>query len=448
VTARSWRWALGGAVALGLAIRLVAVLARPHITPNGDPFIYWRLSNLLVEGKGWIDPYRYVFNHQRVQTAFLPPLYTLIQALCSLVGFKSFFAHRIWSAIVSTSTVGLAAAVGKEVSGRRVGLIAAFGAAIYPNLWMSPSIGMSETVSPALVLVVVWAAYRMLKAPSAMRAAALGAALALAALARDELILLAPFLLVPLAAGVGRARGAGLRSMRDGGRLLLSGVAALSVVLAPWVGFNVSRFHQPVFITDRFGLALAASNCDQTWHGRLAGYWSFECAGASLARTHGNEAARDSTSLNEALDFIGPRVGSLPLVEAERLGRTFGLFRPIQQIQLDIAVEGRPAPWPYVGLWMYYALAILAIPGGLVLRRRGVSLVPMVAVAAEVVVATLLTYGQTRFRAPLEPVLVILAAVAADELISRRGRAVGRRRPERSESRPQHDPTSVAEPAL
>ena len=74
------------------------------------------------------------------------------------------------------------------------------------------------------------------------------------------------------------------------------------------------------------------------------------------------------------------------------------------------------APWLSIsscsaGLWMFYAFAALSVFGALRLRRKGVPIFPMLAVALDVVVAVLLTYGQTRFRATLEPLLVLLSAV-------------------------------------
>jgi hypothetical protein len=67
----------------------------------------------------------------------------------------------------------------------------------------------------------------------------------------------------------------------------------------------------------------------------------------------------------------------------------------------------------------YYLIAAGAVAGVVVLRRRGVPSFPLVAGVINVAVTVVLFYGSTRFRAPAEPSLVILAAVAADALVSR-----------------------------
>lgn len=410
---RAWQVGLTAALVLGLAIRLASVLARPHLAAGGDPLEYVGQANLLVDGKGWIEPLLYTHHGLTEQTAKLPPLFTLLMAVCSLAGFKSFFAHRIWSAILGSIAVPVAAMLGKEVSGRRVGLFAAFLVAVYPNMWMSDGLAMSETISPTLGMLVVWAGYRMWKDPLPRRAAVLGVAIGFAALARDELLLLAVLILLPVAL---LARG---KAVRERFKLAAVGGACTVVVIAPWVGFNLSRFSHPVFISDRFGVTVAASNCDAVWHGPLRGYWSMPCAAASAEGVKGDESAVDPVALRKGVDYVRDHLSGLPSIEAARLGRTFGFYRPIQQIDVDSLVEGRPRLWAFVGLGMFYGFAAGAVAGAIVLRRRGVPVFPMIAVGIDVVVAVLLTYGQTRFRATLEPLLVILTSVAVVPLIWR-----------------------------
>lgn len=404
---RAWRALLLGAFALGVAVRLASVLARPHLLAGGDPAEYVGQANLLVEGKGWIEPLLYARTGAAMQTAKLPPLFTLVMAVCSLAGFKSFFAHRVWSAAVGSLAVPVSAWLGREVAGRKVGLLSSFGVALYPNLWMSDGLVMSETISPIMAMLVLWAGYRMWRQPNSRRAAVLGLAVGLAALARDELILLAAFVLLPLALGTGR------RATAERLRLAGVGAAGVVLVLAPWVGFNISRFSHPVLITDRFGVTVAAANCGPAWHGTLRAYWSMGCADRAAAGVTGDESAVDPVALRRGLRYVSAHLGGLPVLELDRLGRTFGFYRPLNQLQLDRFVEGRPAIWTLVGLVCFYLLVPGAVCGAVILRRRGVPVFPLVAVVADIVVAVLLTYGQTRFRAPLEPLLVILASVAA-----------------------------------
>ncbi|HET6963849.1 MAG TPA: glycosyltransferase family 39 protein [Acidimicrobiales bacterium] len=405
---RAWRSLVAACVLAGLAVRIGAVLGRPHLHPAGDAAEYWLISNYVVEGKGWIEPIVYHGTGVSVPTAKLPPLYTLLLMPCSLLGFKSYFAHRIWSGVLSASGVLVGAALGRQVAGRWAGVLTAAGIALYPNIWMPAEVGLSETVSPILAMLVLLAAYRLWCSPGWRRAAVLGVAIGFATLARDEMVVFAGLILLPLAYG-GRRAG---RSWRERFRLLASGLLGVLVVVSPWVGFNMSRFSRPVFVTDRFGATLASANCDTTWHGPLAGYWVQSCAIAAEAGATGDEPARDAVATRVGLRYLSAHPGGLPKVELERLGRTFGLWRVGQQLDFDAFLDGRPRPWVQVGLYCFYGLAVLAPFGLFRLRREGVLTFPLWAVLGDVVLVVLVTYGQTRFRATLEPVLVLLGAVA------------------------------------
>ena len=114
--------------------------------------------------------------------------------------------------------------------------------------------------------------------------------------------------------------------------------------------------------------------------------------------------------------------GVLPAVSWARLGRTFGFFRPDQQLHYDAQVETRNLGAGRVALAMYYAFVTLSIGGVLLLRRRGLPISPLVGLVGTAAVSVVLTYGQTRFRAPAEPAFVLLSAVALDALLARRSR--------------------------
>jgi hypothetical protein len=116
-------------------------------------------------------------------------------------------------------------------------------------------------------------------------------------------------------------------------------------------------------------------------------------------------------SRRDGLDYISAHVGDLPKVAAARLLRTFGLFRPAQQTQLE-ALEGRPLGWERAGTYMYWVLVPLAIGGLVVLIRRRATVWPLVAAVITVVVSTVLTYGTQRFRITAEPAILVLAAAA------------------------------------
>ncbi len=406
---RWWTWVAAWS-SLGLAIRVAAVLGTAGKQPVGDAFFYHYEANLLAAGKGFINPFLYFEHipHEVVKTAAFPPGFVFVLTVASLAGFKSFFAQRIWCCVVGAAGIPVCAAVGRDISGRRAGLIAAFLVAVYPNIWMSDPLALSETLSPVIVAVVLLFAYRFWRNPGLRSGFWLGFCIGAAALARDELSLLGLFVLVPAAIGA--------RSLARSGRLkaFAAGCAGFVVLVGPWVGYNMSRFTDPVFISTGFGVTLASANCASTWSGPYEGYWSMPCALAVPVNPHVDESVQGSIDQAYAMRYIKAHLGRLPVVTAARLGRAFGFYRPIQQIQLDSAIETRPYHWALAGLFMYYAMLPLAVVGFVLMRRRAVPVYPLVAVGLTVVAAVVVSFGQTRFRSTFEISLVLWSAVALE----------------------------------
>jgi predicted membrane-bound dolichyl-phosphate-mannose-protein mannosyltransferase len=181
-----WLW-LSGLTTVGLAMRIATVVGRPDRKAGGDAYYYHYAANLLVEGKGFINPFLYYKypTHPHIQTASFPPGFVFVLAAAALVGFKSFFAQRIWCCIIGAASITVVGIVGKEIGCRRVGLIAAALVAFYPNMWMNDELAMSEAISPLLVALVLLAAYRFWRQPDLRRSIWFGLALGLAAVTRD-----------------------------------------------------------------------------------------------------------------------------------------------------------------------------------------------------------------------------------------------------------------------
>jgi 4-amino-4-deoxy-L-arabinose transferase-like glycosyltransferase len=401
-------------VVVGLGVRIGYVyLYRHHVVPTGDAFYYHYQADLLARGKGFVDPYSLFWARQVVPGANHPPLWTLVLGMAAAFGSTTFFAQLLWSSAIGALSVVVVAVATREVAGPRAALIAAGLAALYPVFIVNDGSLLAETLVVPLVALVVWAFYRLWHRPTLPRAAVLGALCALCALTRSELVLLVVFLAVP--AGL-FCRG---RSWRR--RLALSGVAlaAALCMFGPWWAYSVPRFSHPEFLSDQLGVTLAAANCDQTYSGRLIGYWWNGCEVAVVTPAGKDASARDVQLRHIAIDYIEHHAGRVPVVMAARLGRALGVFRPGQQISLELEVLGRPRLPATIGLFYYYVLAALAVAGAWVLRGRGLPLVPFAVVLGEVVLVAVAIFGQTRYRTPLDVVLVILAAVALDRGLGR-----------------------------
>jgi hypothetical protein len=104
------------------------------------------------------------------------------------------------------------------------------------------------------------------------------------------------------------------------------------------------------------------------------------------------------------------------------VGRVWSVFRPSQNVELDAFYERRGTAESWAVLVAYYAMLVLSIGGLVVLRRRRIPIFPYIAIALSVTITVALSFGITRYRAPVDVVMPLLSAVAIDAFLRWRGR--------------------------
>jgi 4-amino-4-deoxy-L-arabinose transferase-like glycosyltransferase len=395
-------------MALGWVVRIVVVLGSREVVPRGDAYVYFHGGQLLVDGQGWINVNQYLVSGGRVKVpaASFPPLFTIFEAIPHFFGLHTFLEARLFGTLLGALGIVVIAMAGRAMAGETVGLLAAGIATIYPNLWIPSTEGMSEAMTPLLVAWILLLAYRFWRNPSYKWAIWLGVAFGISMLGRDEIAAGCVLLYLPLALLL---KGV---SWKRRFQLLGTGALCVALVIAPWVGYNLSRFDKPTYISTGLGVTLASANCDDTWYGTGEAYWSMNCVVQLNLDPHLDESAQSALAQKDALHYINQHLSKLPLLSVERLGRSFGFYRPAQQMQFDSFIEGRPYHWAVLGLATYYALAALSLLGAWVLRRSRILQFPLWSFGLISVATTLLSFGQTRYRITFEVPLVLLASAA------------------------------------
>jgi 4-amino-4-deoxy-L-arabinose transferase-like glycosyltransferase len=396
-------------VVAAAALRLVYALAfAPHTAGAvDDGFWYQEVSRNVADGRGFVVPLGSfdAGTFHLEPTAEHGPLYPLALAAARELGLNADAALRALGALFGALTVTAVGLLGRRFGGERLGLLAAGIAAVSPLLIAADGALTSETLYAALIAGLLLAAVRFADAPGPGRGALLGVAIGLAALTRSEALLLLPLLALPLAWRGGRPG----RALRLAAPLLCA-----ALVLAPWVARNASVFHRPV-LTNNEGDLLAASNCNRTYHGRDLGYVNLLC----LSQASGNEAQKAAHWRREGLGYARDHAGRLIVVAPVRLLRTAGLYQPFRSAH----ERSRSDTLTKLGVLFDFGLMVLAVWGAVVLRRRGMPLLVLLAPIAMVCLTVLATYGAVRFRHAAEIPLVLLAGAGLLALVERvRGR--------------------------
>jgi hypothetical protein len=405
-----YRLGLAGLVAAGFLVRVGAWLAlAPEKTDGGDPLFYHVTANVLAQGRGFPEPLNWLDGARHVPSALHGPLYPVALSLSSRLGGTTYVDHKFASILIGTATVLMTARVARRLGGRVAGLFAAALAALYPNLWMIDGLMFPEGLFALLTTSCILAAYRWYDRPRLFTAAVLGGLIGLAALTRGEGLLLAPLLVVPWF-----LRRRGLTRRHRWTHLVVAGTACVAV-LAPWTIRNAVTFEEFVPLSTNGNELLMYANCDDSYHGRLIGYWSFDCQvrhRRELGEPPGDESQKARYWRDVGVRYARDHLTEVPGVVAVRVLRQWELYKPWQTVEFS-TIEGRQKGPAALGVGMYYVLGAASVAGVVQLRRRQVPLLPLAAQAIGVTLTAAYAYGTVRFRAPMEPVLCVLAGVAA-----------------------------------
>ncbi len=385
----------------------------------GDAFYYSSSANVFARGYGFEN--RLGGPGHFFQAADHPPLTTIVMAPANVLFWRhSPLAQRLLMCLLGAAVIVLAAFLARRLAGPAAGIATAAVAAVNANLWMNDVLVMSETVGAVTLLLLLHAAVRARARPTLAASAVLGAAVGLCGLARAELLLYGPLLVVPLLLGT-----AGVVWPRRVAAVAVAGLASLAV-LAPWTVYNLGRFDEPVVISTNDGLTLVGANCDRVYGvgdpGGI-GFWNLQCRFDADAAFGTGSRGDQSTQAREyrtvGLDYIRAHTDRLPHVLAVRAARAWGVYAPAEMVWLNQG-EGRDSWASWTGYVQWWVLVPLAAAGAWVLRRRGQPVWPLLASVPVVTVTALAFYGIVRFRLPADVSATVLAGVALGHLAERR----------------------------
>jgi 4-amino-4-deoxy-L-arabinose transferase-like glycosyltransferase len=328
---------------------------------------------------------------------------------------------RISQAVLGTITVALIGLVALELFGEVAGLIALVLAAVYPVLIELSVTLVAENLLTALVLAAVYAGLRVRRARSAWTTyawvAGTGVLAGLATLTHENgIVLLIP--LIP-AVWIGRPR---LRPRSLAAPSLL--LAATVLTILPWTIRNAVVMHHFIPVSDETGITLVGTyNVASAADPQLAYKWRV------FYGIPGERALiRESPTLTEpqigarlerqALHYISAHPFSPFAVAFHNTLRMFELEGSFAW-QASAAAVSLPTNTARVGIFSFWLLCLLAIAGAFTRLARSapkwVWVVPLL-LALSVVVVNVET---PRFRAPVDPFLILLAAAGVATAVGR-----------------------------
>ena len=286
--------------------------------------------------------------------------------------------------------------------------------AIYPMLFLADATLMSESLFVFLVAAALLLAYAAADRPGPLRFVALGVVLGLATLTRAEAIVLAVFLVIPLA---WRLRDASVWR-RVGLGVLVFAVAAIIVV--PWSVRNARTFHEFVPVSNSLVQIVDGANCRLTYSGPVPRLVALDVRQRRRARDRvlrGVQRQQARLRRSEGRRRLAPRRAQLHPVARKRPpeGRGGALPPHVRALPACAADPARGARGTAAGLGTSRDRDVLGARTARDRRLRGARAAagpvwPLAAAVLTVAVSTVLTYGTQRFRITAEPAILVLAA--------------------------------------
>jgi 4-amino-4-deoxy-L-arabinose transferase-like glycosyltransferase len=393
--------------AVALLLRVGAAVDSRDRSLQADPADYDRHGLSIAHGHGYPET---LLVPVRGPTALRPPLLpVLLGGVYAVSGDRHrLTAARLFEAALGTLTVLLIGLIGCQLFGRAVGLVSMALAAVYPPLVFFGTSVLTEPLFLPLELGAFAAVIQHRRSPHRFRWALIAGVLAgLATLTRSNgVILLLP---LALAAITGRPR---LRRSALAPAAAL--VAAAILVVAPWTVRNAVEMDSFIPVALQTGYVLAGQYNDTTrTDPTFPGGWispQFVRPYAPLFRTSKSEVELDKRLRTGVRHYVGKHSGYVPTAFFWNAVRFFDLdgprFERVQAGGLNMSRRLSDA-----SVYAFYLVGLMALVGvALGGARRIPAFIWLYALLLFVDVSFI--SGAARYRLPLDPFFLMLAAYA------------------------------------
>jgi hypothetical protein len=375
------------------------------------------IAHALVTGKGFSNP----FLKDTGPTAWLTPVYPLLVAatfkIFGVFTLSSFFFLFFFNAICSSSVCVPLYYVGKQVAGVGEGALAAWLWAVFPSAVMMPFEWIWDTSLTAfLAAALLWATLELAEREPLIRNWLLyGLLWGFTLMVNPSLGSLLPFLLCWAA-----YRSRKLRTARSGwatplfsflGKPAVAvGVAILCCV--PWTVRNYVAFHRLVPLRSNFPLELYIGNNENYDDKRPRWPPPISKERETVRYFRMGETAFMDEEMRKAKLFIR----SHPWIALELFGDRFvafwvGIANPVQVFpKAELLVQALIVCATLSGVGALAGMVVLVL-------RRNPYVFPLAVGPVVFPVIYYVTHTSVRYRHPIDPVVLLLTAIAIAALV-------------------------------
>jgi 4-amino-4-deoxy-L-arabinose transferase-like glycosyltransferase len=407
---------MGLLAAAAFALRLAFVLtAKRSQAPFDDTFFYHTIATQISSGHGFTGP-------NGLPTAAWPPVYPFL--LAGL--YKIFGAHmmtgEIFNVVISTLTVPLVYLLALDTLGRTEARFAAAVMAIMPSQIFWTDVELTESLAVFLTVGFIYWSVKATPRPSNYLIT--GLFIGICALTRGENIFL---IAVPIALWWKQVDRAGMAR-----RLAIVVVGGVLIVL-PWTIRNATQMHSFIPISTNFSSTFWAGHNPKANGGPT--YPNQAQLNKQLVGKTGpaKEVAQSNLLRRQAFDWMAHHPSKELVLIPEKL---LSLVGPANQVflfwinptpQITAVHHDAVKRYSIAADFVWYSLLALTLASAWVFGRglwdNRVLLASLAFIGVSLVLYGFVFYGNFRYRAPLEPLMLLIAAPLVARVLAMRDRA-------------------------
>lgn len=374
----------------------------PIINPMPFGYETGRIARSIANGKGFSSP----LSIDTGPTAWLTPIYPYLLAgvfkIFGVYSYASYLVTTILNDLFSALTCVPIFFIAKRLGGAKLGAGAAWIWALFPNAILISLEWIWDTSLSALMAgLVLWATMAIVDSRRVRDWIGYGLLWGLALMTNAAFASVIPFIFAWLA----------WRLLKSDGRWVrLPAAAALAAVLCcvPWTIRNYVTFHKFIPFRSNFGLELWLGNNEQvpdTWAGFLHPN-DYEPEREKFSRM--GEIPYMQEKQHEAVQFMmGHPRDTLRFFWRRFADNWLGTWEPIQDVWHSLGWDTRTT------LVSNIAVSLLGLTGVLLLfRQKSPFAFPFAIFPLVFPIVYYVTHSSLRYRHPIDPVMIVLTAVA------------------------------------
>src|SRR6266516_556803 len=411
---KGWRQYLPavGIFLLALLVRVVYNLTvGQNYMPGYDSQVYEKIALHILHERC------FCLNPNMPTTGRAPVWPAVIAGIYALTGPDNFFV-RLFLCLIGAGTCVFVYLLVRDIFGEYMAILAGVAAAIYPGLFIYDGWLYSESLYTFLLMAFAYMLYQVQRTSRVVWMIGSGVLLGLLSLTRPNGIIILGLVLL-WAGMMARAKVISWRTALKS--VVLIGVIALAMV-APWTirNYVVSR-HQFIPVATGEGIVLLGAYNEHILDSNspFRGIWMRpSLISPDLARKFGGCAAtcevqRDTAYKQRATHWIQGHFSEMPYLLGLHMVKMWTPATPEADLPMNQFPE-RTAAKMVAGMVEFLSMPVflLAAFGLIVTWRKWRVLLFVHLVLLLTIGQCLYFYGSSRFRAPIEPMLIVLAVGA------------------------------------